>query len=81
MADEKLVSKSEMTEFGEIKITLVSNLTLTFVQADRVKTHRNQFFAALFTIGLFNNNGYSMIGAGAASLAEDFNRENLMPMF
>jgi len=39
------------------------------------------FFTALFVIGLFNNNGYVMVAAGAAALAKDFDKENLMPLF
>jgi len=38
-------------------------------------------FTALFLIGLFNNNGYVLVAAGAATLADEFNREKMMPMF
>ena len=31
--------------------------------------------------GLFNNNGYVMVAAGADTLAKDFDKEKLMPMF
>ena len=36
---------------------------------------------ALFVFGLFNNNGYTLVAAGAATLAKDFEKENLMPLF
>ena len=39
------------------------------------------FFTALFVFGLFNNNGYVLIAAGAENLAGDFDKENLMPVF
>ena len=39
------------------------------------------FFIAMFTVGLFNNNGYVMVGAGSSELATTFNKEDLMPLF
>ena len=45
------------------------------------KERQSEFFSILFTFGLFNNAGYSMIAAGAATLAKDFNKAKLMPLF
>jgi len=39
------------------------------------------FFLSLFVIGLFNNNGYVMVGTGSSDLAKSFGKENLMPLF
>jgi hypothetical protein len=42
---------------------------------------RCTFFATIFMFGLFNNNGYSMVMAGADSLAKTFDMEKLLPLF
>jgi len=60
---------------------LASCSLLRILQNSRFVTHKWSFFFALFFIGLINNNGYVMVGAGAATLADDFNRQKLMPMF
>jgi hypothetical protein len=39
------------------------------------------FFLSLFVIGLFNNNGYVMVGSGSSDLAKSFKKESMMPMF
>jgi len=39
------------------------------------------FFMSLFVIGLFNNNGYVMVGSASSDLAKSFGKESLMPMF
>ena len=45
------------------------------------KQRKFDFVATLFTFGLFNNAGYSMIAAGASTLAKDFDKASLMPLF
>ena len=52
-----------------------------FCQNEDVKTNHRKYFIALFLIGLFNNNGYVLVAGGAANLANDFNKVNLMPLF
>ena len=54
---------------------------LTYFKNERVKLHRCSFMTSLFVIGLINNTGYVMVSAGAESLAKDFGKENLMPLF
>jgi hypothetical protein len=39
------------------------------------------FFMSLFIVGLFNNNGYVMVGSASSDLAKSFDEESLMPMF
>ena len=39
------------------------------------------YLVALFTMGLFNNNGYVMVAAGADSLGKSFDKTQLMPLF
>ena len=39
------------------------------------------FFISLFVVGLFNNNGYVMVGSAASDLAKEFDKKSLMPMF
>jgi hypothetical protein len=46
-----------------------------------VNTNHQKYFIALFLIGLFNNNGYVLVAGGAANLAKDFDKINLMPLF
>ena len=48
---------------------------------DIFKERKFDFVATLFTFGLFNNAGYSMIAAGASTLAKDFDKASLMPLF
>ena len=36
---------------------------------------------SLFVIGLINNTAYVMVSAGAETLAKDFSKESLMPLF
>eukprot|EP00359_Climacostomum_virens_P000706 CAMPEP_0204896814 /NCGR_PEP_ID=MMETSP1397-20131031/375_1 /ASSEMBLY_ACC=CAM_ASM_000891 /TAXON_ID=49980 /ORGANISM="Climacostomum Climacostomum virens, Strain Stock W-24" /LENGTH=402 /DNA_ID=CAMNT_0052064479 /DNA_START=606 /DNA_END=1815 /DNA_ORIENTATION=- len=40
-----------------------------------------KYFLAFFTVGLFNNLGYVVIGTGAQALAVHFGQQNLMPLF
>lgn len=40
-----------------------------------------KYVAALFVVGLINNNGYVMVAAGADNLSKDFGKEKLMPLF
>ena len=65
--------------------TLVSNRSPLLLSIKRkneeVINKQKTYFTALFIIGLFNNNGYVLVAGGAANLASDFNKENLMPMF
>ena len=48
---------------------------------ERFESAKYKFVAALFVIGLVNNNGYVMVAAGAANLADDFDKKKLMPLF
>lgn len=48
---------------------------------ERFETAKWKFIAALFTLGLINNNGYVMVMAGADLLAKGFGKEKLMPAF
>lgn len=41
---------------------------------EKIAKDKWKFFAALFTIGLINNNGYVMVAAGADNLGKDFNK-------
>jgi len=45
------------------------------------KKHNVKVFMAIFTIGLFNNNGYVMVNAGAESLSRNFDKVDMMPAF
>ena len=45
------------------------------------KERKWSFFFALFFIGLFNNNGYVLVAAGAQNLADLFGKSSLMPAF
>ena len=56
-------------------------MCVMFCQNEDVKTNHRKYFIALFLIGLFNNNGYVLVAGGAANLAKDFNKVNLMPLF
>jgi hypothetical protein len=46
-----------------------------------LKNSTSKFFFSLFLIGLFNNSGYVMVGSSASWLADEFNKEKLMPLF
>ena len=47
----------------------------------QVDNYRVQFFLAFFTVGLFNNNGYVLVQAGANALAAEFHQGDFMSMF
>jgi hypothetical protein len=49
--------------------------------ASEVKQVQHHVFLSLFVIGLFNNNGYVMVGSGSSDLAKSFKKESMMPMF
>ena len=53
------------------------------IQNDLLKQpkYNTLFFLSLFVVGLFNNNGYVMVGTGSSHLATIFDKENLMPLF
>jgi hypothetical protein len=53
------------------------------IQNDLLKQpkYNTFFFLSLFVVGLFNNNGYVMVGTGSSDLAKSFDKENLMPLF
>lgn len=51
------------------------------MQNERFETAKFKFGAALFVLGLINNNGYVMVAAGAKTLSEDFGKEKLYPLF
>ena len=39
---------------------------------ERVQAKAGTFFAAFFLVGLFNNNGYTLVQSAASDLATDF---------
>jgi hypothetical protein len=45
------------------------------------KKYNALFFLSLFVVGLFNNNGYVMVGSASSDLAKSFDEEKLMPLF
>jgi len=47
----------------------------------RVEVYAKQFFAAFFLLGIFNNNGFTMVQAGSHSLAKAFGQEDFMGVF
>lgn len=46
----------------------------------RVEHYGIRFALAFFLVGLFNNNGYVLLQAGASSLSKEFHQENYMPI-
>ena len=40
-----------------------------------------KFFLAFFIVGIFNNNGYTLVQAAASDLARDFHQEAFMGLF
>jgi len=47
----------------------------------RVEHYKCHFFTAFFLLGIFNNNGYVLVQAGASSLAKTFDKQDFMGMF
>jgi len=47
----------------------------------RAKKRKCGFFCSPFLVGLFNNNGFVLVQAGAHSLAKEFDEENFMAVF
>jgi hypothetical protein len=39
---------------------------------ENIKERRAQYFLALFLVGVFNNNGYTLVQAAASDLADAF---------
>jgi hypothetical protein len=48
---------------------------------ERVKNNRCKFFIALWLVGVFNNNGYTLVQAAASDLARDFHQDSFMGLF
>lgn len=70
-----LPTKRSQKRDDESKRNLVETLN------DQVDNNRAQFFLAFFTVGLFNNNGYVLVQAGANTLAAEFHQGDFMSMF
>jgi len=47
----------------------------------RVEKNRCKFFIALFLVGIFNNNGYTLVQAAASDLADAFGEGDFMGLF
>lgn len=43
--------------------------------------NRWKYFLSIFSIGMINGTGYTLVAGGAYNLAADFDHESLMPMF
>ena len=67
----------EAEDFVESMVRAQEEETLS----DVVRLNKCRFFAAFFLIGVFNNNGYVLVQAGASSLAESFKQQDFMGAF
>ena len=47
----------------------------------QVVAHKYRYMSALFLLGVFNNNGYTLVQSGSSSLAKAFGKEDFMAVF
>lgn len=60
---------------------LVDSREKTVTLNERIEKYRWKYFVALFLVGIFNNNGYTMVQGAADDLATQFGQESFMGFF
>ena len=48
---------------------------------EKVDTERWKYFVGFFIVGVFNNNGYTLVQAAASDLADTFKQQEFMAFF